>query len=77
MRIPPTRRVIPCKEGPSMAEATATSHTGTFVWNEIGTTDVEACKAFYKALFQWKTRELDMGPNGVYTKSFEELHTSP
>jgi len=50
-----------------MAEATATSHTGTFVWNEIGTTDVEACKAFYKALFQWKTRELDMGPNGVYT----------
>ncbi|HKA24391.1 MAG TPA: VOC family protein, partial [Candidatus Eisenbacteria bacterium] len=50
-----------------MAEATATSSIGTFVWNEIGTRDVEACKAFYSALFDWKTREMDMGPNGVYT----------
>ena len=48
-----------------MAEATTT--TGTFVWNEVGTTDTETCKKFYTALFDWKTREMDMGPSGTYT----------
>ena len=48
-----------------MAEATIT--TGTFVWNEIGTTDTESAKKFYMGLFDWKTREMDMGPNGIYT----------
>jgi predicted enzyme related to lactoylglutathione lyase len=49
-----------------MAEATTTA-AGTFVWNEVGTTDPHACKAFYTALFDWKIREMDMGPSGVYT----------
>jgi predicted enzyme related to lactoylglutathione lyase len=48
-----------------MAEATSTA--GTFVWNEIGTGDVEACKTFYRSLFDWTTRDMDMGPNGTYT----------
>src|SRR5947208_1260171 len=50
-----------------MAEATTTASTGTFVWNEIGTADVEACKTFYQSLFDWTTRDMDMGPNGTYT----------
>ena len=49
-----------------MAEATTTAGSGTFVWNEIGTGDVESCKAFYTSLFDWTTREMDMGPNGTY-----------
>lgn len=48
-----------------MAEATIT--TGTFVWNECGTTDVQSAKKFYTELFDWKTREMDMGPSGTYT----------
>jgi predicted enzyme related to lactoylglutathione lyase len=47
-----------------MAEATIT--TGTFVWNECGTTDVQSAKKFYTDLFDWKTREMDMGPGGTY-----------
>jgi predicted enzyme related to lactoylglutathione lyase len=50
-----------------MAEAITTASTGTFVWNEIGTGDVEACKAFYSSLFDWTTREMDMGSGGTYT----------
>lgn len=50
-----------------MAEATTSAGTGTFVWNEIGTNDSDACKAFYTALFEWTTRDMDMGPSGVYT----------
>jgi len=48
-----------------MAETTTT--TGTFVWQELGTADVEAAKKFYTALFGWTTTDMDMGPNGTYT----------
>jgi hypothetical protein len=40
---------------------------GVFVWDELGTTDVEAAKAFYGEVFGWTTEDMDMGPNGVYT----------
>ena len=40
---------------------------GHCAWNELGTTDPEAAKAFYSALFGWtKDGEMDMGPMGKY-----------
>ena len=34
---------------------------GVFVWDELVTTDVEAAKRFYSAVFGWKPRDMDMG----------------
>ncbi len=34
---------------------------GVFSWNELMTTDVEAAKSFYSALFGWQIRDAD-GP---------------
>ncbi len=34
---------------------------GNFVWNELLTTDVEACKSFYGEVFGWGHKEQDMG----------------
>lgn len=40
---------------------------GDISWNEITTTDVEKCFAFYSDLFGWVRKEaMDMGPQGVY-----------
>ena len=40
---------------------------GSFTWIELGTTDQNAAKAFYTALFGWSVNDVDMGPAGVYT----------
>jgi len=40
---------------------------GTFCWFELGTTDGEAAKKFYTALFDWSFEDHSMGPAGVYT----------
>jgi predicted enzyme related to lactoylglutathione lyase len=44
-----------------MAEQTAQAHampaTGTFCWNELATTNLEAAKKFYTELFGWKLKE--------------------
>jgi uncharacterized protein len=40
---------------------------GHCAWNELSTSDPEAAKAFYGALFGWtKQSEMDMGPMGKY-----------
>jgi uncharacterized protein len=40
---------------------------GHCAWNELSTTDPEAAKTFYGALFGWsKQGEMDMGPMGKY-----------
>lgn len=39
---------------------------GTFVWEELLTTDPARCAAFYGEVFGWTTREMDMGPDGTY-----------
>jgi predicted enzyme related to lactoylglutathione lyase len=39
----------------------------TFIWNELVTTDQQACGAFYSALLGWTRKEVDMGPIGTYT----------
>ena len=40
---------------------------GAFCWNELITTDLDASKAFYKAVFEWDGE--DMGPPGLPTPS--------
>src|ERR1022692_782451 len=40
---------------------------GSFCWFELGTTDQNAAKSFYKALFGWDADDMPMGPEGVYS----------
>ena len=40
---------------------------GTFGWNELMTTDAEACKAFFTELMGWTTEAMDMPSGGTYT----------
>jgi len=48
--------------------ATLTQHApGTFSWVELASTDQDAAKKFYGALFGWTFQDMDMGPDGVYT----------
>ena len=40
---------------------------GALAWNELGTRDVAAAKAFYGAVFGWGFEDVDMGEMGAYT----------
>ncbi len=40
---------------------------GVFVWDELMTSDVEDAKRFYRELFGWDSREVEMGESGPYT----------
>lgn len=40
---------------------------GSFCWLELATSDQNAAKAFYTALFGWKVNEFPMGPDEIYT----------
>jgi len=40
---------------------------GTFCWVELGTTQPEAAKNFYKELFGWDYFDTEAGPNMIYT----------
>ena len=42
---------------------------GVFVWDELGTQDVEAAESYYKAVFGWTTN--DMGPDFGGYKIFQ------
>jgi uncharacterized protein len=37
---------------------------GTFVWDELVTSDLDAAKRFYGEVFGWTARDTDMGPEG-------------
>jgi predicted enzyme related to lactoylglutathione lyase len=41
---------------------------GALAWNELGTRDPDAAKAFYGAVFGWGSRDHDMGEMGAYTE---------
>ena len=41
---------------------------GSFSWAELSTTDPEAAKRFYTALFGWTSVDSPMGPDMVYTR---------
>jgi uncharacterized protein len=40
---------------------------GALAWNELGTRDPAAAKAFYAAVFGWQFEDQDMGEMGTYT----------
>lgn len=43
------------------------SGEGTFVWDELMTTDVEGAKSFYGEVFGWTAQDMEMGEMGTYT----------
>jgi predicted enzyme related to lactoylglutathione lyase len=40
---------------------------GTFSWVDLGTTDQEAAKAFYSALFGWSANDIPVGDDTTYS----------
>ncbi len=40
---------------------------GVFVWDELGTTDIEGAKRFYAEVVGWEASEQDMGDGFMYT----------
>jgi predicted enzyme related to lactoylglutathione lyase len=40
---------------------------GTFCWTDLSTTDQDAAKAFYAALFGWEAEDLPVGDGAVYS----------
>ncbi len=40
---------------------------GSFCWIELATTDQNAAKSFYSAIFGWQVNDMPMGPDEVYT----------
>ncbi|MGA7077154.1 MAG: hypothetical protein WBY61_00430, partial [Terriglobales bacterium] len=40
---------------------------GSFCWIELHTSDQNAAKSFYTALFGWQSEDMPMGPNDFYT----------
>src|SRR5208283_5222673 len=40
---------------------------GSFCWIELHTSDQNAAKSFYAALFGWQPEDMPMGPNDFYT----------
>ena len=54
-------------DAPSHSFAALAPKVGHCAWNELSTSDPEAAKAFYTAVFGWsKQGEMDMGPMGKY-----------
>ena len=49
-----------------MAE-TPKHEPGTFCWVELGSSDQNAARTFYTALFGWDTEDIPMGENSTYT----------
>jgi predicted enzyme related to lactoylglutathione lyase len=50
-----------------MAKNISTQTLGSFCWFELGTTDQNAAKSFYKSLFGWEPVDMPMGPDATYT----------
>src|ERR1051325_2706692 len=40
---------------------------GTFCWTDLGTTDADEAKAFYRAVFGWEAVDAPAGEAGTYT----------
>jgi predicted enzyme related to lactoylglutathione lyase len=64
VRDPQGAHIMPFKGSSAAPEEPA--GPGTFVWNELLTSDPEAAAGFYERVFGWSSREMDMGPNGRY-----------
>ena len=64
----PTGAVFGIWEPGTFAGAERVNEPGALSWNELGTRDPEAAKAFYGAIFGWGFRDNDMGEMGTYTE---------
>ena len=40
---------------------------GTFSWAQLATSDSAAAKLFYSKLFDWKSQDVPVGPDMIYT----------
>jgi uncharacterized protein len=52
----------------TFAGAELVNEPGALAWNELGTRDPAAAKAFYSAVFGWEIKDHDMGEMGTYTE---------
>jgi hypothetical protein len=64
----PTGAVCGVWQPGTFAGAELVNEHGAFSWNELGTRDPDAAKAFYGTVFGWGTRDNDMGEMGTYTE---------
>jgi predicted enzyme related to lactoylglutathione lyase len=64
----PTGAVCGVWQPGTFAGAELVNEPGAFAWNELGTRDPAAAKAFYSAVFGWGTKDHDMGEMGTYTE---------
>jgi uncharacterized protein len=64
----PTGAVFGIWQPGTFAGAARVNEPGALAWNELGTRDPGAAKAFYAAVFGWAFRDNDMGEMGTYTE---------
>jgi hypothetical protein len=64
----PTGAVFGIWQPGTFVGAGLVNEPGALAWNELGTRDPDAAKAFYAAVFGWGTRDSDMGEMGTYTE---------
>jgi len=64
----PTGAVCGVWQPGTFAGAELVNEPAAFGWNELGTREVEASKAFYGAVFGWGFEEHDMGDMGTYVE---------
>jgi predicted enzyme related to lactoylglutathione lyase len=64
----PTGAVFGIWQPGTFAGAELVNEPGAFAWNELGTRDVDAAKAFYSTVFGWGFEDHDMGQMGTYTE---------
>ncbi|MCE9500711.1 MAG: VOC family protein [Leptospira sp.] len=54
------------KAKPTVPAKTPVKKLGDVRWTELNTTNDSAALSFYQKLFGWKSRPMDMGPQGIY-----------
>ena len=64
----PTGAVFGIWQPGTFAGAGRVNEPGALAWNELGTRDVDAAKAFYSAVFGWEIEDHEMGEMGTYTE---------
>jgi predicted enzyme related to lactoylglutathione lyase len=67
MFIDPTGAAIGIWQAKGHGGAELANEPGAFTWNELATRDIEAAKAFYKAVFNWDGTTQPFGPT-TYTE---------
>ena len=63
----PTGAVCGVWQPGTFAGAELVNDPGTFGWNELGTRDTAAAKAFYAAVFDWSYEDEESERAGIYT----------